>query len=263
MDTALKPEGTQAQLTDAPPHCVLTYHEVSRESGISLYTVTAEQFRSHIDLCRTLGLAAPLITFDDGHISNYEQALPVLSAAGIQATFFITAGWTDHRPDFMSWSQLRELARLGHSLQSHSWSHKLLTHLSPEDLFHELSASKEALEQKLGAPVVSISMPAGRWNQRVLEACGRAGYQQVFVSEPWIHNTQPGGLRVAGRFMVRRDTGLNRLARMCAGSKKLLWSMRAQHGVKKLARSIVGDHVYQYLWRRAAKRATEEWDSAG
>jgi hypothetical protein len=162
----------------------------------------------------------------------------------------------------MSWAQLRELARLGHSVQSHSWSHKLLTHLGPEDLDFELSASKQALEQKIGAPVVSISIPAGRWNRRVLEACGRAGYQQVFISEPWIHRAQPGGIRVVGRFMVRRDTRLDRLEQLCAGSKKLLWSLRAQHGIKKLARGIVGDHVYQYIWRLVAKRPTEEWGSA-
>jgi len=259
--------GTQSKvgtLQASPPgnlRAVLTYHEVSQATGGSLYTVTPEQLRSHLALCVRRQSAAPLITFDDGHVSNFEQALPLLSQTGVRAVFFITAGWTERRPDFMSWAQLRELARLGHSVQSHSWSHKLLTHLGLEDLDFELSASKEALEQKIGAPVFSISIPAGRWNRRVLEACGRAGYQQVFISEPWVYNAQPEGIQVVGRFMVRRDTRLDRLEQFCAGSKKLLWSLRAQHAIKRLARGIVGDHVYQYIWRLVAKRPTEEWGS--
>jgi len=262
MATQSQAVSAHASAVGTLPRTVLTYHEVSREAGRSLYTVTPGQFRSHLDLCLGERLAKPLITFDDGHASNFELALPLLSQTGVRAVFFVTTGWTGRRPDFMSWAQLQELVRLGHSIQSHSWSHKLLTHLSSQDLDFELIASKEALEQKLGAAVESISIPAGRWNQRILEACSNAGYQRVFVSEPWICGPGPRGIQVIGRFMVRRDTRFEQIVQLCAGSKRLLWSLRVQHAIKGLARKIIGDYVYQYVWRRAAKRPTDEWGPA-
>lgn len=36
-----------------------------------------------------------LLTFDDGYRDNYERALPILSAHGVTATFFLTTGFLD------------------------------------------------------------------------------------------------------------------------------------------------------------------------
>src|ERR1700722_18937196 len=97
--------------------CVL-YHEVRPGGSQYLYVLDSVQFEQHCKLFSRL-LANPdcrinpVVTFDDGHVSNYEVALPLLQNYGLTARFFITAGWTGQKPDYMSWEDLRKLHNSG------------------------------------------------------------------------------------------------------------------------------------------------------
>lgn len=187
---------------------VLTYHEVASIRSTYVYSITIPELREHIQLIRSLpsSIRTPAITFDDGHASQFSHAVPVLEEEHRKATFFITAGWTGLKADYMTWPQLRELAALGHEIQAHGFTHALLTHCAPEQLAMELRRSRQCLEDGLGLPVNAISMPGGRWNARVLEACEQEGYQAVYTSHPYAKSKQAGGMTVIGRAMVRRAT---------------------------------------------------------
>src|ERR1035441_4804186 len=80
----------------------------------------------------------PEVTFDDGHISDYEYALPILQSRALTARFFITVGWTGKKPGYMGWRELRSLHESGHLIGAHGWSHALLTHCAQGDLDKEL-----------------------------------------------------------------------------------------------------------------------------
>lgn len=93
---------------------ILTYHRVLSDEQAAVYpfdslAVPLSVFRQQIAWLKQrtvlpLGQAMrdlegrhraePLfsITFDDGYLDNYELAAPVIEAAGLSATFFITAG---------------------------------------------------------------------------------------------------------------------------------------------------------------------------
>ena len=111
----------------------------------------------------------PEVTFDDGHISNFEFALPILQSRAIRAWFFITVGWTGRRPGYMGWNELRKLHQAGHVIGAHGWTHTLLTHCSARRLHSELVDARLTLEDKLGASVTSMSLPGGRYNRHVLD----------------------------------------------------------------------------------------------
>ena len=106
-----------------PRHGVLTYHEVGATPSGYIYSISAAQLDDHV---RSLMPEAALFTFDDGHQSHLHQAAPVLEKYGARGVFFVTAGWTESRPGYMSWAELRELAARGHRIQAHGWSHKFL-----------------------------------------------------------------------------------------------------------------------------------------
>src|SRR5262249_7061549 len=125
------------------------------------------------------------VTFDDGHESNHALGLDLMQKHKIRATIFAIAGWMGSQPGYMDWVQLREMVELGHSIQSHSWSHRILPECSDTELQQELDRSRRTLEDRLSAAVDSISMPHGRWDDRVLRACAAAGYQRVYISDPW------------------------------------------------------------------------------
>lgn len=51
-----------------------------------------------------------MITFDDGYRDNYELAFPILQAAGVPGTFFITSGFLDnHQPAW--WDEIAWMVR--------------------------------------------------------------------------------------------------------------------------------------------------------
>jgi len=232
---------------------VLAYHEVMPDSTYS-YCVTCSAFQDHLSLLQELAQKGPSwdcarITFDDGEQSQYHNVVPLLAEHGIQATYFVTPGLISTAAKFLNWGQLKELHNAGHSVQSHGWSHKFLSTCTDGELAQELKASKEAVEGKLGTAVEEISVPGGRWDHRVIEACGRAGYRRVYVSEPWI-NTEIYGVAVLGRFMVRRTTSLAELGKMVQRDKHALWSMKVRSQVKKNVVKVIGDGLYHRLWCR-------------
>ncbi|HET9364058.1 MAG TPA: polysaccharide deacetylase family protein, partial [Candidatus Angelobacter sp.] len=178
---------------------VLAYHEVLPESNYA-YCIPSDHFAEHLNLLGLLAQSAgpgdhARVTFDDGEQSQSRNALPLLRRHGISATYFVNPGLAGTEPKFLSWEQLKELQAAGHSVQSHGWSHKFLTSCPDAELAQELSRSRETLQDKLGAAVEEISVPGGRWDQRVIEACARAGYKRVYVSDPWI-STEIAGIQV-------------------------------------------------------------------
>jgi len=170
-----------------------------------------------------------------------------LRERGIAATYFVNPGLAGTEPKFLTWEQLKELQAAGHSIQSHGWSHKFLISCSDAELAQELGGSRETLQDKLGAAVEEISVPGGRWDQRVIEACARAGYKRVYVSDPWIA-TEIAGVKVIGRFMVRRTTTLAELKKMVQRDRGALWALKMRAQLKRQVVSLVGDGLYHRLW---------------
>lgn len=230
---------------------ILTYHEVEPEKSNYLYAVTAQQLNDHLGLIaarKKRQQDATEVTFDDGHVSNFSVAEPLLDKHGLKATFFITVGRPGVNPKTMAWTEMRELARRGHSVQSHGWSHKFLVHCSSTELREELSRSKNILEDHLGAPVDSISMPGGRWNTKVLRAAAEIGYRRVYTSDFWSKRTFHGEVEVLGRFMVRSDMSLAQIERWISTDMNSLKLLRAKQSFKKAIRRLAGDRLYHKIW---------------
>jgi hypothetical protein len=230
---------------------VLAYHEVMPESTYA-YCVTCRSFAEHLSMISSLAWQAGTgfraqITFDDGEQSQSRNALPLLEERGIFATYFINPGLVGTEQKFLTWAQLRELHAAGHSVQSHGWSHKFLTACDDQELALELAASREGLEDKLGSPVEAISVPGGRWDRRVIEACARAGYTRVYVSDPWIA-TEISGVKVIGRFMVRRSTTPEELKKILCREKRALWGLKMRSQLRQRVIALVGDGLYHRIW---------------
>ena len=228
------------------------YHELRREPSTYSYVMDAAHFEQQVELFaqhhQRPGLGVlPEITFDDGHRSDHELALPILDRHGLQAHFFITAGWTGTRARYMDWPQLQELHRAGQSIGAHGWSHRLLTQCSPADLRTELNTSRKLLEDRLGVPIHTLSLPGGRSNRRVLEACREAGYTQVYTSQPRVE-PDPSAPTL-GRLNLLGDTTLDWLAGLLAPESRVLRRIMRQDRLKQAGKSLLGDDLYARLWR--------------
>jgi peptidoglycan/xylan/chitin deacetylase (PgdA/CDA1 family) len=234
-----------------PQKLYLLYHELRPGRSSYSYIVDTGEFEQHLDLFRKLreskeSTVRPEITFDDGHISNFEFAPPVLQSHNIKAHFFITVGWTGKRPGYMGWEQLRELQQAGHIIGAHGWTHTLLTHCNEKELHHELADARVALEQALGAPVSTMSLPGGRYNRRVLAACQQAGYTQIFTSIPKAE-PEPPGLTI-GRLNIRGNMQLGWLSKLFQPGSNILPGLERQYHRKETLKSLLGDQLYAKLW---------------
>jgi Polysaccharide deacetylase len=238
----------------------LLYHELRPEPSKYLYSHRASAFAVHADvIAETLGNEqpeiSPAVTFDDGYASDSEYALPILSARGLRAHFFITVGWTGKISGYMGWPQVRSLNDAGHFVGTHGWSHALLTHCSARELDRELSASRRLLEDKLGIAVTTMSLPGGRYNRRVLAACQEAGYTKIYTSEPRLETT--ASAFTIGRVNVSSDRSVSWVRALFQPQSKELSKLQRQYSIKKATKMFLGDWAYEKLWAAVNRQETE------
>jgi peptidoglycan/xylan/chitin deacetylase (PgdA/CDA1 family) len=238
-------------VTQPPSRLYLLYHELRPSRSSYSYALETAEFEKQINLFLKLredgqSTLWPEITFDDGHISNFEFALPILQAHALKASFFITVGWTGRRAGYMGWQELRALHQAGQQIGAHGWTHTLLTHCSARRLHSELVDARLTLEDKLGTPITTMSLPGGRYNRHVLTACREAGYKQIFTSVPKAE-PEPAGLTV-GRLNIRGDMSLEWIAKLFQPGSKVLTSLERQYQMKTAAKSLLGDRLYAKLW---------------
>jgi peptidoglycan/xylan/chitin deacetylase (PgdA/CDA1 family) len=158
----------------------------------------------------------------------------------------------------MTWAQLNEIVSLRHEIQSHGWSHKLLTGCSDAELYDEVLRSKNTLEDKLGVPIDALAVPGGDWDRRVAEACARVGYTRMYVSDPWLQMRESTGLLLTGRLMIRRTMDTEALRRVFKAETHRFSTIRAGYRVRQAARRALGNRFYHELWRMLARAGTRD-----
>lgn len=124
-----------------------------------------------------------VITLDDGDLSEYTRAFPVLKRYGYPFCIFIYTR-APGAPGFMNWDQIREIRRHGGDVGSHTHTHPYLIDLSPHEIDQELTRSKKILESELGAEVRWFAYPFGQYDASCRDAAVKAGYTLIFTSDP-------------------------------------------------------------------------------
>ena len=234
----------------------IAYHELSPEPTTYSYALSLRQFEEHLQLAKLLQKHSPdreppfAISFDDGHISNYTYALPLLQKYSLKAIFFVIVGRIGQHRDSMTWAHLREIASLGHRVEAHSWSHSFLTECSESELRDDLKRSRDSLEAHLGKAPAALSAPHGRWNQRVLNACAQTGFRQLYTSDPCSPARASGRVQVIGRLVMVQSMDANRLLHWLAMSPGEAGLRRAQYALKRSAQRMLGNKLYYSLWSR-------------
>lgn len=107
-------------------------------------------------------------------VGNTRRLLDLFEETGARGTFFVL-GWVARREPGL----VREIAARGHEVASHGMDHRMLTELSPDELFGQARDSRALLEDLAQTPVIGYRAPSysvGKGTLWAIEVLARAGY---------------------------------------------------------------------------------------
>jgi peptidoglycan/xylan/chitin deacetylase (PgdA/CDA1 family) len=180
------------------------------------------------------------ITFDDGSETDLITAAPILKENGLNATFYVTAGFVGNS-GYMSSAQLRQLHALGFEIGCHSMTHAYLDDLEHPVLRREIFDAGKKLEDMIGGKIEHFSCPGGRYDDRTRNLAREAGYRSLATSRAHANSsaTNPYSL---GRVAILRDSDSVKFGRVCAAEG--LWQMRLGETLRGAAKAVMGNTLY-------------------
>jgi len=159
---------------------ILLYHRIGVSPIDSQYYVPPDKFEDQMKLLHDWeytvipiellvkaikeGASLPprpaIITFDDGDISVYETAFPIMQKYGLTGVAYIVGNYMDS-DGYMSAEQIKELAAAGWEVGSHSMNHQDLRKIEPALQRFEVVESRKVIEEATGITVDSFAYPFG------------------------------------------------------------------------------------------------------
>mgnify|MGYP002777087405 CR=1 FL=1 len=185
---------------------VITFHSI--DDGPGPLSFSPKQLEGMLDALAAAKIAiVPLdrlladprqqavsLTFDDGLLSVFESAMPILRARRVPAHVFVIArqvGGDNSWPGqpayaapykLMDWRQLAAIQEAGFLIESHTATHPDLRELSEAEIAAEMEEADETIEARLGRRPRFFAYPYGFQNERARTAAVNR-YQASFTTK--------------------------------------------------------------------------------
>ena len=218
---------------------------------------------SGFESLRTSSKPKILITFDDGHITNFNFASKILDTFDIKASFFIPINvigrktektileenkillnryniLSDINEDYknslsrltMTWDNIIDLDNRGHFIGSHGSNHvRLSKELSDDQLDYEISKSKEIIEEKLNKKINSFCWIVGdkkSYTKKASEVIKKNDYKLSFTTCGKPFDKSQNLLQIH-RFNVEDYFSISRISFIFSGIYELLYSKKRKY----------------------------------
>ena len=213
---------------------ILLYHHVSGESYSGRYNVSVPGFQDQMQALSDHGYTAVtisqmldallegaelpekpiVITFDDGHMSVYKNAFPIMESFGFPGVFYIVTNRINNSQDFVNIEQIKTMIDAGWEMGSHSYTHADVTS-NHDTVSYEIARSRNDLKQALSTEISTFAYPFGTIDsftaQKVIEYGYRAGMGlgTRIVHTPdslwYIHRIEIYGEYTLDDFLMRID----------------------------------------------------------
>ena len=183
---------------------IVLYHHVAEDTPPST-TISPADFRRHLEYLRDNEFnVMPLdimlealrqhqaipdksvaITFDDGYISIYEEAFPMLQSFGFPFTLFLsTQPIDDDQFGYMNWDQVREMANAGTVIANHMVNHPYMLDRLPDEtpdawiqrLRQELLSAENRIEENTGQSHRYLAYPYGEFDTDIKAMLDEEGF---------------------------------------------------------------------------------------
>ena len=116
---------------------------------------------------------------DDSYKSFYENGLPLFKEYNYPFTLFVYIEATDrHYNDFMSWEQIKEAQNYG-ELGLHSYGHKHMVSMSPDEIREDTNKALESFIKNLGYKPKYYAYPYGEFDASVKNEISSFGFDLI------------------------------------------------------------------------------------
>ena len=210
-----------SETQDAVALPIVMYHHITKNHLLGDYVITPDELEGDLQYLKERqyhtvvmqdlidyvysGIPLPqnpvMITFDDGNLSNYAYALPLLEKYQMKAVVSIVGSYTDQFSEkkdesvnyaYMSWEKVSALQATGrieiqnhtYNLHSYNRGRKGVCRKAGESmeeyktfLSADLKKMQDLMKQNLGAPANTFTYPYGFGNQDSEKVIRELGFQ--------------------------------------------------------------------------------------
>ena len=206
---------------------IIMYHHISeKSSSLGNYVVSPEQFENDLKYIKELGYTtisvdelikfsegkfdmpekAIMITFDDGYLSFYEYAYPLLKKSNMKAVLSIIGKYTDlysecddHNVNYahVTWNNISEMSKSGLiEIENHTYDMHILSERKgctiksgeSEDCYKttlssDLTIVQEKVKNATGKTPLAFTYPFGRMCKQSYDIIKEMGFKVSFGCE--------------------------------------------------------------------------------
>ena len=155
--------------------------------------ITPKEFIDTMDGRRPMLTKQVLLTIDDGYLSFYQNAWPILKREKIPFIIFINtknvASGKGNR-NYMNWDQIREIASTGlGTVGHHSYSHEYFVDWPIEDIQADLQHASNDFQRELGYVPKFFSYPFGEYHLEYKRLVEKMGFVVAFGQHSGVIDT--------------------------------------------------------------------------
>jgi len=149
------------------------------------------------------------LTFDDGYVDAFTQAMPILHKYGFVGTFFVLTEPADQggAGEHLTWEQIVAMSATGMDIELHCREHFDLRNRTNDFLIHQIAGAKESLEAHINRPVRWFAYPSGRYDAAVVRVLKSDGFWGAVTTKDGRTHTASGffdlqRVRISGSYTL-------------------------------------------------------------
>ena len=215
---------------------VIFYHDVVEGDGSSYQQINVETFTKQMEYLRNEGFETllfddledkekvsfkkkrVLITFDDGWLSNYTIAFPIIKKLGIKFNIFLAMNEIGNKETSLTWDMVKEMRESGLvGFGAHTYNHVDVSDFDKVNFEEEVIKANSLFESQLGYTPIDFCYPYGAFsdesNKKLEE---ESVYRRIYTSEMLLSYMEKNKI-IMGRNAISTDYTLLRFAKIAKG----------------------------------------------
>ena len=234
---------------------VIYYHDIVENGmGYSLMQTDVDNFKAQMEYLSQNGYQTMLfselpfsmtkkqnekkvlITFDDGFVSNYLVAFPIIKELGIKINIFLAYDYINQE-NYLNQQQIREmrdsgLVEFGYHTKTHCDCREIT---NDEVLYEELIVGLKSTEEIVQRSITDFCYPFGFYNKDIIRAISNLNMYKHQYTSNYVKPVAVGNCCVCGRIGIDNDWDIETFEKTLKGKYRILhYYSKIRVGVPKV-----------------------------